>query len=141
MPDAPFVTMVYPVNVIPLWEQAAKLLEPAVARSGTHEMEDVRRCIMAGNAQLWVQWNDGICEAAIVTEFKHYPKGLWLHIWLAGAEGLNDDLLEQQIFRFAEESNCAGVSWTGRPGWKRRRSNLNLNTQNVVYHFDMKRSA
>lgn len=113
------ISMVYPANIPPLWNQVEPILEPAIAISGTHNSEDVYHSLMGGKSQLWVQWN-GKVEAAVVTEFMPYPRGLWFRFWLAGAlkgacilwQGFYDIL-----YKFAQNSFCIGIEDCGRGGW------------------------
>lgn len=129
------ITMVFPANVSPVWPQVAAILKPVVDRMGTHDVEDIRRAIMAGVAQLWVQWS-GMVEATIVTEFKSYPKGLWLNVWLFSAlkdRKPNEAEFERHIFSFMEENGCAGVQYSGRRGFKERYKHLNFKEHVVCY--------
>lgn len=111
--------MIYPSNIANIWPHAIPLLEPAIALSGTHNLEDVRKSLLCGNAQLWIQWNDKL-EAAVVTEFINYPRGAWFRFWLAGA--LKDaqilwDKFFDILYNFAKENNCKGIEDCGRNGW------------------------
>ena len=113
------ITILYPANVTPTWALIAPLLSPAVAISGTHDIEDVRKAILCGNAQLWVDWNDGV-DMATVTEFVSYPKGIWLRIWLAGARKgveIDWDKVFEVITEFAYNNHCVGIENWGREGW------------------------
>lgn len=130
------VTMVLPANIMSVWSDVAPLLRPAVDRAGTHTIEDIRRILLASQAALWVQWENGRYVAAMVTEFKNYPRGLWLNIWLAGApkgEHLQDGLWEPHLVRFAEVNGCIGITWAGRKGWKERNKHLKIHHEDVVY--------
>lgn len=113
------ITMVYPANIINVWPQVEMLLSPCIALHGTHNPEDVRKSILGGNSQLWIEWSDKT-EAAVVTEFVPYPKGLWLRFWLAGA--LKDAKIQWNDFyktleEFAKNNNCKGIEDCGREGW------------------------
>lgn len=115
----PLITMVYPANVGKAWPFLYPILEPAVSRTPTHNMEDLRRAIMGGQAQLWVQWKDAF-EAAVVTEFAPYPQGIWYRLWLAGArEGTNVDWKQFYAIlrKFSYDNGCRGLMDCGRKGW------------------------
>ncbi len=115
------ILMVHPINITPLWEQVKKLLEPALALAMTHDSESVRKSLMTGHAQLWVQWDNEV-EAAVITEFKPYPLGLWLNLWLAGAKEKAHVLWQaflEVIMEFAEAHKCVGIEDCGRVGWDR----------------------
>lgn len=115
------ITMVYPININPIWPETAALLAPAVDISGTHDVEDVRRSLMGNQSQLWVQWNAGV-DAAVVTEFINYPKGLWCRFWLAGAKKgveIAWDKFFETLYKFARDNRCVGIEDCGRGGWDR----------------------
>ncbi len=105
-------------NIMPLWPQVAPLLERPLAVSVTHELEDVRRMIMSGHAHLWVQWTDHV-EAAVVSEFISYPRGLFLNAWLAGSiDGEMDRLgFVEALREWARLNGCVRLRATGRAGW------------------------
>lgn len=113
------ITMIYPANIPPVWVQAEPILAPAIAMAGTHEPEDVYKVVMAGKAQLWVQWS-GKIDGVAVTEFVDYPAGLYLRVWLTGAA--KDAAIEWEkfydaIYDFAQKSHCKEIEDLGRLGW------------------------
>lgn len=113
------ITMVYPANIMSIWDETSPLLEPAVSIAGTHSMEDIRKSLLGGLSQLWVQWNAGV-EVAVITEFVPYPQGIWFRFWLAGArDGIKAEW--ERFFTilvdFAKSNSCAGVEDCGRIGW------------------------
>jgi hypothetical protein len=115
------ITMIYPANVMQAWPHVSLLLEPAVIRDGTHDIDDVRKQILGGQAQLWVQWTNSF-DAAVVTEFMNYPKGLWFRFWLAGARYGADVKWEaffDTLVNFAKENKCHGIEDCGRSGWSK----------------------
>lgn len=143
MSDEVLITMMFPANVSKAWPQVARVLKPVVDLIGTHDIEDVRRAIVSGKSQLWVQWNQatGHCESALVSEFQDFPKGLFLNVWLfAAAEGKepNEDEFEKQLFNFAFANGCIGMKHEGRKGWQRRHKHLPVKHENVVYYFMLK---
>lgn len=117
------ITMVYPSNVSLVWPLVVSLLDPALAIAGTHEIGDVRKSIMGGQAQLWVQWTkDKGVDAAVVTEFVNYPKGLWFRLWLSGAQKqakIMWDKFFDILYEFADKNDCVGLEDCGRSGWER----------------------
>lgn len=115
------ITMIYPANIMTIWNQLPALLEPALAITKTHNIEDLRQSLLAGKSQLWIQWSNKV-EAAVVTEFVGYPRGVWCRFWLAGA--LKDaNIMWEKFFDvlwdFAKENKCAGIEDCGRGGWSR----------------------
>lgn len=115
------ITMVYPANILPIWESTAELLKPAIELNDTHSVEDVRKMALCGNTQLWIQWSDKV-DAAVVTEFVNYPKGVWFRFWLAGARKGAEVLWEKffdTLVAFAKANNCHGIEDCGRIGWNK----------------------
>lgn len=113
------ITLVYPANILSIWPQIIPLLEPALALTKTHTIEDIRKLLLCGNAQLWVQWNDK-AEAAVVTEFKNYPLGIGFNFWLAGA--LKEAKIKwneffDTLYEFAKNNGCRWIEDCGRGGW------------------------
>lgn len=140
MADNSLITMVFPANVAKIWPQVSELLKPEVDRGGTHDIDDVRREIVSGKCQLWVQWN-GSCEAALVSEFQNFPKGVFLHIWLfvaAPDKKPDEEMFEKHLFDFAVANGCAGIKHEGRKGWERKHKHLPLSCENIMYYFLLK---
>lgn len=82
---------------------------------GTHSLDDVRRMILAGDAQLWLG-----ARSAIVTEVASYPSGLkTVHYWLVG--GAMSEVLDMQdrIDGWAKSIGCTRATACGRRGWER----------------------
>lgn len=137
------ITMVFPANVTKAWPQVAQVLKPAVDRVGTHDIEDVRRDILSGKSQLWVQWDKstGTCDAALITEFQTFPKGLFLNVWLYGVSpraGADEEALEKQVFNYAFANGCTGIKHEGRKGWLERHKHLPVHCENAVYYLILK---
>lgn len=135
--------MVYPYNITGVWPHVEPLLAPAIDRFGTHAPDDVRRTLLAGNAQLWLQWNSEskLAEAAGVTELLNYPLGLWLRIWLMGvkpgAEALWDEF-KKHILAFAYANKCAGIRHEGRKGWIRHETHWgDIDSESVIYNYKL----
>lgn len=115
----PVITVIYPSNITTIWPQVVPLLEPALAQTKTHTIEDIRKSILCGNAQLWVQWSDKV-DAAVITEFKNYPQGTWFNFWLAGAlkgAAVFWDKFFNTLYEFAKNNGCKGIEDCGRAGW------------------------
>ena len=62
-------------------------------------------------------------EAFVITEFSAFPKGVWVHAWLAAS----DPEAQFDYWRFrdvlcewAQANNCRGVSAAGRVGWLKK---------------------
>jgi hypothetical protein len=110
-------------NVTPLWDQVGPLVEAALRGRVTHDAEDIRKILMAQACQLWVQWNDPLVDAMVVTEFAAYPKGVWVRVWMAAARPdakMDDDGFLRIITQWADHHQCRGFEVTGRHGWLKR---------------------
>lgn len=119
----PTVMRVMPENITRLWPQLEDLLRPALALTTTHTMEDVRRGLMSMRAQLWVQMDGDIVEAAATTEFVDYPVGLYVRVWHGGARRdrkMDEDAFFGTIEDWMRGNGCVGMEIIGRSGWLRR---------------------
>lgn len=113
--------MILPENINAVWPQASTLLEPALALSHTHNIDDVYDSLMLNESQLWVQYSDKV-DAAVVTEFVYYPRGQWCRFWLAGAAKDANILWKKffdTLYGFAKKNKCAGIEDCGRTGWNK----------------------
>lgn len=115
--------MLFPANIMSVWNEVEQLLRPTIDRAGTHTSEDVRKAVLNGSLHLWVQWNPvtSKIEAAAVTEMVPYPRELRLRVWLAGAlqDGDADwQTLSGLIANFGKDNKCAALEVMGRKGWK-----------------------
>jgi hypothetical protein len=119
----PAVMRVMPENVTPLWPQLEALFAPALRMVSTHNAEDVRRSLMALEAQLWAQMDGDIVEAAATSEFVRYPAGMFVRVWLAGARRdrkLNEDAFLALLDQWRQAHGCVGFEAIGRHGWLRK---------------------
>jgi hypothetical protein len=107
------------------WELVKGYFAPVFAEAKTHTPEDVRLILLRQGAQLWVQWNLGTqaIEAAFVTEMVIYPRGVWVRLWLGGAQpGAKVDYqaVRGAMTLFATQNGAMGFEITGRHGWLRK---------------------
>lgn len=112
---------VMPENITPLWDQLAPLIEVELRTIPTHDVEDIRKLLLSGNAQLWIQWSECV-EAMVITEFVSYPRGLALRAWMgAVAPGytMNRRGLFKIVTQFARRHRCRWIDACGRYGWLR----------------------
>lgn len=117
--DVSIITMLYPSNIKGVWAEIEPMVSETLSLYNTHTPEDVRKVLLSGQAQLWVQWTKDV-DAFMVTEFINYPKGVWLRIWLMAAKKDKEilwDKMKAEITNFANANNCAGIEVIGREGW------------------------
>lgn len=114
---------VMPEHLTTLWPQFEAILTPALVLIGTHDAEDVRRMAITGRVQVWAQINEATVEAAVITEFVDYPKGLFIRAWLAGARreaAMDDDGFYAVMDQWRHQNGAAGFEAIGRHGWLKR---------------------
>jgi hypothetical protein len=103
---------------LPLWallfQKVEKILEPALEYDNTYNIEDVADCISNGTMQLWPT-----DTSAIVTQVQNFPRMKVLHIFLAGGNLEELEMLAHHIQKFAEDMGCHKITLTGRRGWSR----------------------
>jgi len=115
------VFLVAIANVGGVWGQCAPILEQALKRERTHDIHDVLGSILTQRSQLWIIWTDRV-EAAAVTEFVNYPKGIWLRAWLAGARKdaeVDWPKWREVVSDWALANGCKELEVVGRMGWLR----------------------
>ena len=95
-------------------EKTRSHLIAALEYDGNHDIENIEDLHAKGFCDLWKNET-----ASIITELLRFPKRTLLHIWLAGGDMEGCKKLLLQIEKAALETGCDGVSWTGRPGWKK----------------------
>lgn len=119
------VFRVSPPDICPTWAVIEPFFCPVFQDCKTHLPEDVRDILLSQQAQLWVQWNGTVrqIEAAFVTEFVKYPRGIWVRLWLGGAK--MDKKVDYRAVRgaltiWARNNGCRGFEIIGRHGWLRK---------------------
>jgi hypothetical protein len=119
------VFRIAPPEITATWERVVGFFAPIFADCKTHNEEDVRLSLLIQTSQLWIQWNaeTKVIEAAFVTEFANYPRGLWVRLWLAGVNGnvkVDYDAVRGAITVWAKQNKALGFEITGRQGWLRK---------------------
>ena len=109
-------------NLAATWAIVSPWMASIFADRPTHTPDDVFRSLLAEQSQLWVQFcqDDGAIEAAFVTEFAVYPKGIWVRIWLGAAPPrvkIEYDLVRAAMTEWARMHGARGFEVTGRHGW------------------------
>ena len=112
-------------NVTAAWGHVLPWFASIFADRLTHTPEDVRQLLLAERAQLWVQFCEktGEVEAAFVTEFAVYPRGVWVRIWLGAAPPkveIHYEMVRAAMSEWARMNGCRGFEIIGRHGWLRK---------------------
>ena len=97
------------------WAIAAPMLQKALEHQDTHDLEDVKRALDEGAAQLWCGW-----KSCVVTEIVEYPKYKACRIWLAAGD--KSELTERMlcdIEAWAKSASYCKIEIVGRRGWLR----------------------
>lgn len=111
--------MMNPTNISNAWQQIEPMMADVCAIVGTHTSEDVRKRLLSGQAQLWVQYAQGV-DAFLVTEFEPFPQVNILNIWLMAAKPgrvVEWEKLKQEIGKFAAVNNCPIIKAVCRDGF------------------------
>ena len=80
----------------------------------THTFEDVQDAVRAGSMQFWPGYS-----SAVVTEIHVYPKAKCLHIFLAGGNLEEIEIMAPSILKWGYVMGCEAASIAGRRGWER----------------------
>jgi hypothetical protein len=113
------ITRVSIENIMGLWGQIEPLVQIELDAIPTHDVDDVRRMLLANQAHLWVQWSDHV-EAMAITDFVNYPRGLELRVWLGAVrEGdtVDKEAFRTAAFQWARMNRCKWLGACGRIGW------------------------
>ena len=106
-----------------VWHIAAKMLGPAVARSGgRYDLKAVFRQVIEERAVLWLVTDDKKdVYCAFTTREAHYPRAKYLCVDFMGGEGLSEWAADvcALLDRYAADSGLDGVEMYGREGWVR----------------------
>lgn len=105
------------------WPLAQRFLIPAILMSGgrTGEIDIYEDCV-DGHSHLWLAiGEDGLCYGAAVTAFGQYPNLKVLQVQWLGAIDLESTMAValKTWEKFAVETGCARIEFTGRRGWKK----------------------
>lgn len=111
--------MLNPTNISNVWQQIEPMMSDVLVLAGTHKADDVRKRLLSGQAQLWVQFDDAV-DAFLVTEFESFPEMAILNIWLMAAKPdkkIEWEKLKDLINGFAAVNNCPVIKVIGREGF------------------------
>lgn len=113
------MTGIVGLQILHVWPEASKLLEPALINGDT--LDKVLKRLVSRQAQLWIAATEDELQAACVTEIYKRDGRLVCGIWLAGGKGINNWLhFLPMIEAWAASQNCtAMVISETRPGWRR----------------------
>ncbi len=98
------------------WRKAKPLIAEALARGlPTHNVDDIRKAIVAGDMQLWCEG-----ESVVVTHVEQYPRARVCLFALAAGRMKDVMHLKGVIESWARERGCDYCEIYGRRGWRRQ---------------------
>ncbi len=120
MGDATLVRGIQPREVEQLWPRLAPAIQRGLRYAGgCFAPDDVKRSLIEGRRQLWVDWPGMRC--VLITEKIDYPLKRVLHVFLAAGRLPRDwRTIWRAIEDWAQSQGCMAVEIRGRPGWARR---------------------
>ena len=109
-------------NISSTWAYIQPWFASIFADKPTHTPDDVWQMLLAERAQLWIQFcqETGAIEAAFVTEFAAYPRGVWVRIWLGAAPPkvkIHYNMVKAAMNEWARMHGARGFEIIGRHGW------------------------
>lgn len=131
----PIITMLNPTNISNAWHEIEPMMSDVLVLAGTHRPEDVRKRLLSGQAQLWVQFDEGV-DAFLVTEFETFPEMVILNIWLMGAKPGKEvqwEKLKAEIEKFAIVNDCPVIKAICRDGFTKIFPEANKQAVVMVY--------
>lgn len=82
--------------------------------NGTHNFDDIVKCVMTCEFQFWPLPN-----AVVLTEIQTYPRKRVLHVMAAGGD-IREILSHEAVLeQFALDNKCTSLTCSGRRGWLR----------------------
>jgi hypothetical protein len=125
-----------------LYSATSKLgnfLETATTYSlGRTSPDDLLKDIFNGRYQLWVVHDEDLkIYGFFATEITQYPKKKMMCIQHCVIEPnlmVNvEDRMQELAKKYAEDNQCVGIEFIGRPGWKRHATKYGYKTHSVCY--------
>ncbi len=110
-------------------ERCRRWIEEALEYTGgTHDYDDVVAAVQTGQMQFWPA-----PLGCAVTEIVLYPKMKALHVFLAGADDMEQllDMIESAV-AWGREQGCTSMTIAGRQGWSKILSKLGWKTVMTV---------
>jgi hypothetical protein len=111
-----------PAQCVPnVWATVAPMLKKAVDRShNDYLLDDVLKCILEREMQLWVYEKDGIITGCCVTMIVTYPQRKICQLPYLAGKGLKEFLTQENIItEWARANGCTRLEGFDRGGWAR----------------------
>ena len=89
---------------------------------GRSSLDDIIRFLITGRMHLWVVLDEAKIHGIVVTEITPYPQRTLLTVQYCsmdtGTLEVIDDVMHDTLERFAKDSQCSGIEYIGRAGWR-----------------------
>lgn len=134
------------VSAVPLealdvvWEDCARLLEPAIARSGGQYTREIVQDLLARRElAMWVATDAESPMAAWTSRIVAYPNSRALVIDLLGGTRMDEwlSLLMRVMQRYARDTGCSHMEAFGRDGWERVLKSHGWKPAYVAYKMEL----
>ena len=116
------VSLVPTEHVLNVWPAVGGYVADALAYTyGRYEPEDTLDELLAGTHQLWIAFEDGDINGAVISHILQYPRKRFLGCPIVTGDEFSTwkapmlDILQ----RFAADNDCEGLEATARLGWAR----------------------
>lgn len=124
-----------------MWPVIRTHLKTAEEHHSFMTVDGLLQSVIHGHAKLVIGVDDAMqVRGACAIEVLSYPTmGMVLNVFMAGtAERETEHLLEcfQFLRKYAQNSGFAGISFMGRPGWKKWVPKMGLNVEECVYAWE-----
>jgi len=109
-----------PDRAAAIWPHVRALILAAMKRGGLSSFRPVEANVLAGDALLWLAWNETRVQAAAITELHATEWREVCVIVACGGTGMRTWLpLLAGVETYARAAGCACVRIMGRKGWAR----------------------
>lgn len=100
-------------------------------------VDDLLEFIVTGRMQLWVVIDKDQIYGHLITEVKQYPQCKMFVIQYCAMKPHTlekvEDKMQEIAERFAKDTGCAGIEFTGRPGWTKSMKKYGYDVRSVMF--------
>ena len=116
------VSLVPTEHVLNVWPAVVGYVADALAYTyGRYEPEDTLDELLAGTHQLWIAFEDGDINGAVISHILQYPRKRFLGCPIVTGDEFSawKAPMLNILQRFAADNDCDGLEATARLGWAR----------------------
>lgn len=104
---------------------------------GRAKVDDLLEFILTGRMQLWVVLDQDHVYGHLITEIKQYPQCKMFVVQYCAMKPhileMVEDKMQELAERYAKETGCAGIEFTGRPGWTKSMKKYGYDVRSVMF--------